>query len=131
MEMILFPLLAPLNAALLLKARKEHSLVRAELQCILGMNVAEPDRKAKLSVLNSFKDEHTAQEEELLPLGDIWFPPRENERLGQEMKELFLMARSIATSGAEAPPSFSPSHARLRASGALPLLSTSTSYLAH
>jgi hemerythrin-like domain-containing protein len=91
-EVVLFPEVFALNEVAVRKAAEEHAVARFELRRALVAGLADPNRRAKLTMLKELIKHHIDEEEqELLPRAEKELPPMVNERLGQQMEELFAV----------------------------------------
>lgn len=109
-QVVLFPEMRALEGDFV---GEEHGLARFELGRILSADMSDPGFMAKVTKLRKLFAHHVREEEqEILPKVDEKLPTDMNERLGEQLKELFdvLVERSsYGFSGASSPASSPPS----------------------
>ncbi len=108
-QVVLFPELLAIEPELVGGACEEHTVARFEIRRVVSTAPEDPSFKAKLTTLRELVMRHIDEEErELLPWIEAELCEETNERLGEQMLELFdaLIAHSRRAHG--------PSHAAQR-----------------
>lgn len=102
-QVVLFPELLAIEPDLVTGACEEHTVTRFEIRRVVGTAPEDPSFRARLTALRDLVMHHVAEEEQvLLPRIEAELDEEVNERLGQQMLELFdaLIAHSRRTHGA-------------------------------
>ncbi|XXT19331.1 hemerythrin domain-containing protein [Sorangium sp. So ce429] len=102
-QVVLFPELLAIEPDLVGGACEEHTVARFEIRRVVNTAPEDPSFRAKLGALRDLVMHHVDEEErELLPRMEAELTDDTNERLGQQMLELFeaLIAHSRRTHGA-------------------------------
>ncbi|MGK3998305.1 hemerythrin domain-containing protein [Sorangium sp. So ce1024] len=106
-QVVLFPELLAIEPDLVGGPCEEHTVARFEIRRVVGTTPEDPTFKARLTALRDLVMHHAAEEERLLvPRIEAELDEDVNERLGQQMLELFdaLVAHSHRTRGAARAP---------------------------
>lgn len=96
-QVVLFPELLAIDPDLIGGACEEHTVARFEIRRVVNTAPEDPSFQAKLNTLRELVMHHVDDEErELLPRVEAELSKETNERLGQQMLELFdaLIAHS-------------------------------------
>ncbi len=104
-QVVLFPELLALDPDLVRGACEEHTVTRMEIRRVVSTSPEDPSFQAKLSALKELVTHHVEEEErELFPRLEAELRDDMNERLGQQILELFdaLIAHSRRTFSAGA-----------------------------
>jgi iron-sulfur cluster repair protein YtfE (RIC family) len=102
-QVVLFPELLAIEPDLVGGACEEHTVARFEIRRVVNTAPEDPSFRAKLSALRDLVMHHVDEEErEILPRMEAELTDDTNERLGQQMLELFeaLIAHSRRTHSA-------------------------------
>ncbi|WP_437316731.1 hemerythrin domain-containing protein [Sorangium sp. So ce385] len=101
-QVVLFPELLAIEPDLIGGACEEHTVARFEIRRVVNTAPEDPSFRARLSTLRELVMHHADEEErELLPRIEAELSEEANERLGQQMLELFdaLIAHSRRSHG--------------------------------
>ncbi|WP_437733870.1 hemerythrin domain-containing protein [Sorangium sp. So ce1335] len=106
-QVVLFPELLAIEPDLVGGACEEHTVARFEIRRVVSTTPDDPSFRARLTALRDLVMHHIEEEEqELVPCIEAELTDEMNERLGQQMLELFeaLIAHSRRTHGATRAP---------------------------
>ncbi|AUX48640.1 hypothetical protein SOCE26_101810 [Sorangium cellulosum] len=101
-QVVLFPELLAIEPDLIGGACEEHTVARFEIRRVVNTAAEDPSFKGKLLALRDLVAHHVKEEErELLPRIEEELTEEVNERLGQQMLELYdaLVAHSHRSHG--------------------------------
>ncbi|WP_437675615.1 hemerythrin domain-containing protein [Sorangium sp. So ce131] len=101
-QVVLFPELLAIEPDLIGGACEEHTVARFEIRRVVNTAPEDPSFRSKLIALRDLVAHHVVEEErELLPKIEVELTEDVNERLGQQMLELYdaLVAHSHRSHG--------------------------------